>query len=102
METMTEKTTHTPGPWSVQNYPNSRQSRVTAPGGVEFLETANPGISTDTWNANLQLVAAAPDMLWALRMVRDSLRGIATIEQLQAGYELQWINAAIAKAEGRG
>ena len=98
MPTMTT-TQHTPGPWSVQNYPNSRQSRVTAPGGVEFLETANPGISTDTWNANLQLVAAAPELLVALRGLLNHLESWKTIE-VEGGW-IAIAREAIAKAEGR-
>lgn len=99
MQTTIEKTAHTPGPWTVAHYPNSRQTRVTAPGGVEFLETASPGISTDTWNANLRLVAAAPELLVALRGLLAHLESWKTIE-----VEGEWMAVArdaIAKAEGR-
>jgi hypothetical protein len=79
----------------VEHFPNSRQLRVVAAGGVEFLETANPGISTDEWNANLNLLAAAPDLLAACK---DAVRLMDTMANTQAA---RILDAAIAKAEGR-
>lgn len=87
---------HTPGPWTVE--PPSDQTPhiwITAPtsSGVAKIETCNYDDGqgerlTDEDFANARLIAAAPDMLAALKYARSH----GFIDQVEA---------AIAKAEGR-
>ena len=63
METKT-KVQHTPGPWKVVE--RSRSMHIQA-GNFEFLLTC-PGCGEEksVWDANAQLIAAAPNLLAAL------------------------------------
>lgn len=96
------KTTHTPGPWEY------------LPGDVEIVtQESDFGARSIAWSdADYRLIAAAPDLLAALRNARNLLRNLLvdfadtdgdedTWNAGGNGYEtLQEINAAIAKAEG--
>jgi hypothetical protein len=56
----------------------------------------------DGWATHAAIIAAAPELLSALRMARDYLEGIAernNDEEIDA--TLRYVDAAIAKAEGR-
>ena len=96
---------HTPGPWQmgeshetavevqIAREPFSRIATVI--GGSRVLR--GPSLSGDTMEANARLIAAAPDMLEALRKVDDLL-----VENATEPTDLQAIlRAAIAKAKGR-
>ena len=100
--------THTPGPYEI----------VTADIGDEFacivpvcinaangrtVISDNGGLAPDDeeWHAeelfaNAHLFAAAPDMLAALKRIRDYLH-----EREMFGYMMMEVESAIAKAEGR-
>jgi len=83
---------HTPGPWlQVASGP-----WVVGGGGrmVALLHTANPPAPHE-YAANARLIAAAPEMLKALKVARDWL----------SDEDPEWeprkiVDAAIAKAEG--
>lgn len=87
---------HTPGPW-VQNSANAEE--IIAPDDVQVIARI-PGAKTGLYNraapANARLIAAAPDLLEALRAAEDWLDGWVSAEP-----QLAMIRAAIAKAEGR-
>jgi len=107
-----DNTKHTPGPWRV--YHGTRGTIIEADGGAcddgsplgilcpgtggarswthTIAELGWSGIAE--WEANACLIAAAPDMLEALKMAQLWL-------DYDGRYDMQKINAAIAKAEGR-
>lgn len=88
---------HTRGPWGVMN----RYAHVVAVGGGEVIaDIRNGGGGYDyTAEANARLIAAAPELLAALKAVADELEGYLpddrNSEALEDAYD------AIAKAEGR-
>lgn len=80
---------HTPGPWRVNG-----QKSVRGP-NLEYIANAN----WKNGEANARLIAAAPDLLEALIMVRDAdddckSDGLPTIPSIARAT----INAAISKA----
>jgi hypothetical protein len=109
MQTDTKKETakveHTPGPWRV----DSRHDIQTADGKTEigtadydslaqqygWLGAAGFGahVSSDVAAANARLIAASPELLVALKYARRFLN--------PADVDMAFIDAAIAKAEGK-
>ena len=91
---------HTPGPWQVVG---QHQTEVCALGDTpdaiivadtRFFQTqTNPLEKEDA-----RLIAAAPDLLSALRLALEWLRDNRSIGELEA---LEAAKTAIAKAEGR-
>lgn len=92
---------HTPGPWTILCSEDRRGARtvpkITQPGKAGIVATLGwPGEGDRT--ANARLIAAAPEMLEALR---------DTVAQLDHQGHLTWgdvrslVIAAIAKAEGQ-
>jgi hypothetical protein len=83
--------THTPGPWGIRS--RDVGGFVVGPTG-DFLPAAiipkNKREAAEV-HANARLIAAAPDMLAALKKMRPSILNRKTLAQ---------IDAAIAKAEG--
>lgn len=114
-------TTHTPGPWAIDGV------RVFAPAFDEQVEItrddgttamhgrgliALPYAPDGAHDANARLIAAAPDLLAALKRAVDTIRAFHGIglngpaeagmwELYQQSPEMKAINAAIAKAEGK-
>jgi len=102
---------HTPGPWEVVDGGDFRQ--VHGPGGeaiaFEPIVVHRGSPATGTWvdangeEANLRLIAAAPEMLEALRQAKDWLDEVGcdcgTDEPGTCAMCL--VDAAIAKAEGK-
>ncbi|OOE15148.1 hypothetical protein BSR09_00660 [Stutzerimonas degradans] len=88
---------HTPGPWRAVQASNSGQVHILAE--VNGYDRA---ISMDIWNdcdeqeANVRLIAAAPDLLEALEHCVDSLGS----EFALPSECIQQARAAIAKARG--
>lgn len=88
-------TKHTRGPWSFIASPNrwsvlqvGSSGRWVIAGGTAW---AIPGLQSEA-EANARLIAAAPDLLEALREARVLL--------VHAACPIDWIDAAIAKATG--
>lgn len=110
------ETKHTPGPWDLcEAHPCSHGARVLA--GCRIIATVVGGIgrrATKSGRANARLIAAAPDLLEALRAVEWS--GESHDEDGDPVDACPWcgsvvgdahdakckVAAAIAKAEGRG
>lgn len=102
---------HTKGPWEVCDDDTS----VHSPSQDMIVHTAEmPGDpamypqSFEEEEANARLIAAAPELLEALKIAEGELRAISEVistygveECLQTVAELKKIRAAIAKAEGR-
>ncbi len=108
---MTEQK-HTPGPWAVRREsaidyrPNCI---VSADGGSLVAWCAGGGpkraIMGPEEDANARLIAAAPDMLTALRTATETIRAWHGPNEWdiydRASPEMKAINSAIAKAEGQ-
>jgi len=105
---------HTPGPWSVDAvFPDAERGHTFEPVvsisaySKEFdckIRLADiPDVADEQSEeyANAQLIAAAPDMLAALKSCLDVLYHVAERENNEAGYApvIQQAEAAIAKAE---
>ena len=100
---------HTPGPWAVGRtvYPNIA---ILCKGNiVAEVRTYGVGMITEgetaPWHnaeANARLIAAAPELLEALRELLDQLEGIGIPEWAGAeGLSLEQATAAVYKAEGQ-
>ena len=78
--------THTPGPWW-KSY-DLGTYEIRANGGVV--------VAKDCTKEDADAIASMPDMLAALKRIRDYLH-----EREMFGYMMMEVEAAIAKAEGR-
>lgn len=68
-----EQTVHTPGPWDVSAYSECKVV-ARAHGGAMIADTANVIFSNQAeTRANAQLIAAAPNLLYALRRLIQEL-----------------------------
>lgn len=101
---------HTPGPWNADEQPDAYGYGTIRPcDGTENGDTSAQPIATVYEYANARLIAAAPDLLAALRAAVEYLGCALAGANLKAtGYdreagveEYQAALAAIAKAEGR-
>ena len=93
------ETQHTPGPWAYDD----EDGTISAHGGV-VAETSHSDYTLKQDARNAGLIAAAPDMLEALRDLTAAYRSA----RVALGYDedgesdsLELAEAAIAKAEGR-
>lgn len=87
---------HTPGPWYIGMRPGP-MIYGDAPRGAQVADMSGPLIPADENSANARLIAAAPDLLAALREIAD-LPGYVRGSALEMA--VQTARAAIAKAEG--
>ena len=90
--------THTPKPWHLGK--RSGNPAIYGKDGVEVAEILH-GL-TPEWRSNARLVAAAPDLLTALKTCVSELNQLAFLanDKLAKGAIKEGI-AAIAKAEGK-
>lgn len=86
---------HTPGPWDV-DYLDKHGQRVVRSQHIEVCTCWHHSVGSieREMEANAQLIAAAPELLAMLKMAQLWL-------DVDGRYDMQGINAAIAKAEGR-
>lgn len=87
---------HTPGPWQLHRRGSMRAcdgAHDTADGCRTLAEAEILNMPRAEAEANARLIAAAPELLGALQLIRQS-SGDPVIEQIA--------ETAIAKAEGRG
>lgn len=106
-----QRATHTPGPWAVTDrghMPWTNALSITAANGSDVAHTTRgsffyeapdrrEGEQCPSW-PNARLIAAAPDLLSALKRLRD-LDVACSQSEDRAAWEQA--HAAIAKAEGR-
>lgn len=99
---------HTPGPWKIETAPNRFGKDFTGVSTVcdfghdqwaNLALCANNGMNGD---ANARLIAAAPDLLEALKYAERMLDSYKTTHVGVHHAALEKARAAIAKAEGRG
>lgn len=81
---------HTPGPWNIEPY--NIMQRIKAGQATVALPCMNDDVSAIQCGANARLIAAAPDLLAALRAMLDDDNHDAAKEQARA---------AIARATGK-
>ena len=99
---------HTPGPWKVgKNFGADYEVRITTVEDEKliFIGSSRTSGSWEEIGANARLMAAAPDLLGALKdLINFDVKGHALIDRLQfsnGGRDLSAkILGAIAKAEG--
>lgn len=107
----TETHKHTPGPWGIRSRHESRMDHTTvirsvAIPGHDYIEVSritNPSPEQDeVARANVRLIAAAPDLLEALKRLLANFSG-GTEATHEPGCGCVWHEAAkaIAKSEGR-
>ena len=60
-------TTHTPGPWNIR--PNDLMQTIESNGASIAKPCMNDSVSAIACGANARLIAAAPDLLKALRLL---------------------------------
>jgi hypothetical protein len=96
---------HTAGPWAVTDTTRSYLSIIAAPDGrlrwraVACLDSAGGTLAPDEIRANARLIAAAPELLEALKLAINTVE-CASID-VATGEELPWYRnakAVIAKA----
>jgi hypothetical protein len=90
---------HTQQPWSTQEFDLYEKWLRVGPRGQEVARVRNDDIDSDEAQANLRLIAAAPDLLAALGKLveRWDADEIGQID----GEFIDDARAAIAKAEGK-
>jgi len=86
---------HTPGPWFRFDDEIVAERGDTHIAQVSLCDGTNP----TEWQANMHLIAAAPDLLAALRTLIESDALDSALMDFEA---LQQARDAITKAEGRG
>ena len=86
-------TQHTPGPWKLDGAANTGDLDIISPTGRIAMVDCEFSVETeDVLTANARLIAAAPDLLHALRDAVEILEGTGLDASIQ--------RAAIAKATG--
>jgi hypothetical protein len=98
---------HTPGPWKAGNDSGCRPIKAGKSGRhrqAQYMEIANTvGLSDDAEDrANARLIAAAPDLLAALKRALPWIREGLEFQSIepQARADLAAAESALAKAEG--
>lgn len=83
---------HTPGPWTAKEVGNNWLIE-TGPDGAGFIIPGYP----DEMGANAKLIAAAPELLVALKWFIDDIDGTHTV-MVEFDADVARARAAIAKA----
>jgi hypothetical protein len=88
---------HTPGPWHAEHVGESDY------GDVYEVYNVNTQIASSMWEADARLIAAAPELLEALRYTLQYAEKLEKAAGLSsaANVSLDKARAAIAKAEGK-
>lgn len=99
---------HTPGPWVAQEWDGDTcLVEALSPDGKmveqEICHVLNPEDDQPTTKANLNLIAAAPDLLAALKNAVAQMEALATYAKRpgMSRSDIALARAAIAKAEGK-
>lgn len=94
-------TKHTPGPWSVAETRHKYDTVIRGTKGEPIAIALIAGYTKQEGAANTVLLAAAPDLLEALKvMVRDYAAAHASIGDLEMSPALLQAQRAIARATG--
>lgn len=96
MTQQTEKT-HTKGPWHRNIRANGKYPVVFA-GRNQHVATVSQQADGDQTEANIDLIAAAPELLVVLEFIAEHYRGWPNKPK---PHYLKYVKAAIAKARGQ-
>lgn len=92
---------HTPGPWKLDGAANTNDLDIIAPTGrITMLDCEISEVSEDVLTANAHLIAAAPDLLAALRAAEEWAEHIEDDENRVPIDVRLAMRDAIAKARG--
>lgn len=96
---------HTPGPWHRNIKPASKYTTVWSGRNKHVARVETRGLTEAEIEANISLIAAAPDLLEAMKRLDRLYKGICMMvpdDEMAACQEV-WAeaDAAIAKAEGQ-
>jgi hypothetical protein len=98
---MTTQATHTPGPWEISKNEAGELDICEAGAGNMLADLAK----CKNAEANARLIAAAPDLLEALRgLLRETRQSVPNInvkKHFSLMVQMEEAKSAIAKAEGR-
>lgn len=99
-------TKHTPGPWHRNIAPASKYTVVFAGRNTHVARVTPEGHSEETCEANINLIAAAPELLDSIKDLLgyaawEAIHGKTVIVRAEAELRHAKAVAAIAKAEGR-
>ena len=92
-------TAHTPGPWK-----RSSDTMIHGGGSACVARVQRGSLSPDESNANARLIAAAPDLLAALKAAQEALNRPMGPQMGPKGKDFglrERLTDAIAKAEGK-
>ena len=100
------KTKHTPGPWVIRQNGGSQVSIEKSENGIRSIiaETYYSKLADEhggNYEANARLIAAAPDMLAALRIASLICAKQTSLSYADRREAHEIVMNAIAKAEGR-
>lgn len=94
-------TQHTPGPWKLDGAANTNDLDIIAPTGrITMLDCEISEVSEDVLTANARLIAAAPELLAALRAAEEWAEHIEDDESRVPVDVRLAMRAAIARATG--
>lgn len=100
---MTNETKHTPGPWKLDGAANTGDLDIVATTGrITMLDCEISEVSEDVLTANAHLIAAAPELLAALRAAEEWADYIDDDESRVPVDVRLAMRAAIARATGEG
>ena len=98
---MSEKQTHTPGPWSIEDCTPGEST------GLCFAINSENNViarTTDGWKeaqANARLIASAPELLEMCKLFEECMANLdGASEPFDTSYELSKVRAVLAKVEG--
>jgi hypothetical protein len=95
-------TQHTPGPWRVGDAAHTIFGPKQADGSLAVTIASVAGNArVEDYRANARLIAAAPDLLAALKAVSAIAEHGPSVVDALGFQNVRAIRAAIAKAEGR-
>jgi hypothetical protein len=94
---------HTPGPWYRNIPPATKYAVIFAGRNTHVTVLSVRGLPAEEVEANCDLIAAAPQLLAALKVAQDILIDFLTSDNADSvdSEKLEQIQAAITKAEGR-
>lgn len=110
---------HSPGPWKAEMFKDENDERWyvladngTQPYNIAVIENGQPGDTMETEGATARLMAAAPELLSALKclliveMLRETAMSHGDESAVEAANDAKWsavdaARTAIAKAEGK-
>lgn len=94
---------HTPGPWEIEGTKIVSYARLGKDDAPETVIDCRGAMSGENVQADKRLIAAAPELLKALKAVKEAynLKDDALSFQETMDSVMDFVNVAIAKAEGR-